>query len=306
MTLDTRVGSSSPTISWRMRQNQRKLASLEQQKANYTRAHGMLVAKRQSAKASSPKSVHNRSKKKIITANSPTQAASQLNPSLVPNNDSLSTFIEAGQHGKDTGSHLNHDLTPEEKYDAGIGFEGWYGNGQNDYQGDMSHFGRDRKSSICGSNWAPNEEAEVFVSGWYDGGKIFGVPAINPGMRKLGSNLCINESKTKHHLHSSVSFNDYGTAKIDDIPSNPYSPTRIRSVSRKSLSIDTASPYDTSYTEMSSPLVDHKHVRVTRHEASPKGNNLNFCRSPEKQISKPDAPPWFKVQNGMVLASDYE
>lgn len=319
-------------MSWKMRQNQRKLASLEQSKANYTRAAGMLVAQHQISRQASLSPQGSQGQQNQLTqepaanrspAGSPKgQGGSQLEQGLVPNSDALSTFLKAGEvydikhAGKDTESHLTSNLTPYESHDAGMGFEGWYGNGQNDYGDGQSHFGRVdkvRNSSICGSNWAPNEEAEVYTSGWYAQGKGggFSVPSINPGMRKLGSQHCLNDANTNHHTKSSVTFDGYGNNERNNpaIPANVGSPTnRKRLVERKkSLSVDTSSPYETSNDYMSNYLADHTHVRVSKFSSSPKDTRgANFCRPLEKQVAKPNAPPWAKMENGKVLASDYE
>lgn len=106
---------------------------------------------------------------------------SQLNTNMVPNEDALSSFIEAGQvYGlrhtdKDTESHIDNTLVPYEEFDAKIGFEGWFTNGQNNY------IKPNHQSHIDPHNGAPLDDAETWNEGWCGGrgGSQFALPVRN-------------------------------------------------------------------------------------------------------------------------------
>jgi hypothetical protein len=106
---------------------------------------------------------------------------SQLNKNMVPNDDALSSFIEAGQvYGlkhtdKDTESHVDSNLVPLAEFDAGIGFEGWFTNGQNNY------IKPNHQSHIDPHNGAPLDDAETWQEGWCGGrgGSQFALPVRN-------------------------------------------------------------------------------------------------------------------------------
>jgi hypothetical protein len=189
------------------------------------------------------------------------RSGSQLKQSLVPNDDALSTFIEAGQvYGfrhtdKDTESHMDSRLVPMEEYDAGIGFEGWFTNGQNNY------IKPNHQSHIDPHNGVPNTDADTWQEGWVGvrGGQ-FSLPVQH---NRRASGIVKNRSpgqQTRAPVFSK-----------DDVEFK--APTRARAVARKSpkgAPMDSAwtTSYDTEFMPMNER--DEKRKNQQQQKRSPK------------------------------------
>jgi len=172
---------------------------------------------------------------------------SQLEPNLVPHKEALSTLIEAGaiyglQHThKDTESHIGKDLVPQAEYDAGIGFEGWYSNGDNGKNMRPNH-----QSHIDPHNGAVNDDAAVWTEGWYNGqrGSCFALP-VKHNRRSTGMQRV------------EPTFDSPPIMMRDDVAFKP--PPRNRAVQRKSPTGEMPdSQWTTSYDTQFSPMNERK------------------------------------------------
>lgn len=195
-------------------------------------------------------------------ANSPS-GKSQLNKNMVPNDDALSSFIEAGQvYGlrhtdKDTESHINNTLVPLAEFDAGIGFEGWFTNGQNNY------IKPNHQSHIDPHNGAPLDDAETWNEGWCGGrgGANFSLPVQN---QRRASGLQ-RASTEPTHMRPPV-------FSKDDVEFR--APARARAVEKRSpkgVVMPDQGQWTTSYDTNFAPMNERRNERIQmRRRASPK------------------------------------
>lgn len=174
---------------------------------------------------------------------------SQLEPNMVPHKEALSTLIEAGAvYGlshttKDTESHIGPDLVPQAEYDAGIGFEGWYTNGDNGTAIRPNH-----QSHIDPHSGAVNDDAAVWTEGWYNGqrGSCFALP-VKHNRRSTGVQRV------------EPTFDSPPIMMRDNIAFKP--PPRNRAVQRKSptgAEVQEDSQWTTSYDTQFSPMNERK------------------------------------------------
>lgn len=177
---------------------------------------------------------------------SPTNAlghGGQLQHNLVPRDDALSSFIEAGQAGFKTTGHLDAQFVPYEEYDAGEGFEGWFTNGENKY------IRPNHQSHIDPHSGVANADAETWNEGFY---------ALN-----RGGNFSLPQ---KHIRRSSMA--GLGIGRSQSSPSElqrerepmPFKPPpRSRAIARKSPTNEKTSTQElnmwtTSYDTQFSPM----------------------------------------------------
>jgi len=194
------------------------------------------------------------------------KAKSQLKSSLVPNDDALSSFIEAGQvYGfrhvdKDTESHINSSLIPLEEFDAGIGFEGWYTNGENNY------IKPNHQSHIDPANGVPDDDADTWNEGWCGGrgSNLFSLPVRN--QRKASG--IVNRASSQPSMRPPIFSKDDVEFKA---------PTRARAIGKTSPQGVADDRWTTSYDTNYMPI----------NERSPKsGNQAQTKRSPKNKPYK--------------------
>jgi len=220
---------------------------------------------------------------------------SQLKANMVPNEDALSNFIEAGQvYGlrhteKDTETHINNTMVPHKEYDAGIGFEGWYSNGQNSY------IKPNHQSHIDPHNGGvPLDDAETWQEGWCVGrGGGFSLPVKN-NRRASGMQRATSQPlPTRPPVFS-----------IDDVEFK--APNRARAVARTN-SLGQPNPegnqWTTSYDTTFAPMNERANDRIkmkkktgTKNKANKSQRTFNWRkRAAEKKAGMAGSPqnkPW--------------
>jgi len=207
---------------------------------------------------------------------------SQLESNLVPNNEAQSTSIEPGaMYGlahthKDTESHIGPNLVPHEAFDAGIGFEGWYTNGEHQYIRPV-----DQIDLHCGG---ANDAASVWTEGWYNGqrGSYFTLP-----VRHISRSTGIQNAE-QTSMRPPVGMRD--DIEFKTAP-------RHRAVERKSPTGEQltdpqwTTSYDTQFLPMNERLAAR---RKAKPKSKKKTKQFNWKRRPKKNAaaSPKGKAPW--------------
>jgi len=206
---------------------------------------------------------------------------SQLNTNLVPNNEAQSTLIKPGavytlaHTHKDTESHIGQNLVPHEEFDAGIGFEGWYTNGEHQYIRPVNQIDLHRG--------AADDEASVWTEGWYNGGRgsSFALPVRH---------IC-RSTGMQHAEQTSIRP---PVAMRGDIEFKPA--PRHRAVERKSptgaqlTDPQWTTSYDTQFLPMNERLADRRKAKPKSKKEKKQFNwkrrqKKKYCCVPEGQSS---------------------